>query len=194
MKEEIIVKSEHYDAKKIAKTVGWSLALLTFVVLTIIFGNDWYFSFVAFYPRHFCVKLVCMLGGLLIGLLIYWWMRSYALTVTEKRISGYSAFGKRVDLPIDAVSAIGLGWGKSIKVTTASGVIGFMLIKNRDVMYKTIGDLIANRQGKHIEQTIVTQEIRQSNADELKKYKELLNEGIITQAEFDEKKKQLLGL
>lgn len=33
-----------------------------------------------------------------------------------------------------------------------------------------------------------------SNADELKKYKELLNSGVLTQAEFDEKKKQLLGL
>lgn len=33
-----------------------------------------------------------------------------------------------------------------------------------------------------------------SNADELKKYKDLLDSGIITQEEFDEKKKQLLGL
>lgn len=33
-----------------------------------------------------------------------------------------------------------------------------------------------------------------SNADELKKYKDLLDSGVITQEEFDEKKKQLLGL
>ena len=33
-----------------------------------------------------------------------------------------------------------------------------------------------------------------SSADELKKYKELLDTGIITQEEFDAKKKQLLGL
>ncbi|MBQ7378808.1 MAG: SHOCT domain-containing protein [Clostridia bacterium] len=33
-----------------------------------------------------------------------------------------------------------------------------------------------------------------SNADELKKYKELLDSGIISQEEFDAKKKQLLGL
>ena len=32
------------------------------------------------------------------------------------------------------------------------------------------------------------------NADELKKYKELLDSGVITQEEFDAKKKQLLGL
>ena len=33
-----------------------------------------------------------------------------------------------------------------------------------------------------------------SNADELKKYKELFDGGVITQEEFDAKKKQLLGL
>ena len=33
-----------------------------------------------------------------------------------------------------------------------------------------------------------------SSAEELKKFKELLDMGIITQEEFDAKKKQLLGL
>ena len=33
-----------------------------------------------------------------------------------------------------------------------------------------------------------------TNADEIKKFKDLLDSGIITQEEFDEKKKQLLGL
>lgn len=33
-----------------------------------------------------------------------------------------------------------------------------------------------------------------SNVDELKKYKQLLDDGIITQADYDAKKKQLLGL
>lgn len=33
-----------------------------------------------------------------------------------------------------------------------------------------------------------------SNADELKKYKELLDSGIITQEEFEKKKQQLLGI
>jgi len=33
-----------------------------------------------------------------------------------------------------------------------------------------------------------------SAADEIRKYKQLADEGIITQEEFEEKKKQLLGL
>ena len=34
----------------------------------------------------------------------------------------------------------------------------------------------------------------ESSADQIKKYKELLDDGIISQEEFDAKKKQLLGL
>ena len=43
-------------------------------------------------------------------------------------------------------------------------------------------------------QTVIAQEVPQSNADELKKYKDLLDSGIITEEEFEAKKKQLLGL
>ena len=39
-----------------------------------------------------------------------------------------------------------------------------------------------------------TQSVAISSADELKKYKELLDSGVISQEEFDAKKKQLLGL
>ena len=47
------------------------------------------------------------------------------------------------------------------------------------------------RNGSEIAQPVVNQV---SDADELKKFKELLDMGIITQEEFDAKKKQLLGL
>ena len=43
-------------------------------------------------------------------------------------------------------------------------------------------------------QETLKKEGSQSTADELKKFKELLDSGIITQEEFDAKKKQLLGL
>ena len=43
-------------------------------------------------------------------------------------------------------------------------------------------------------QPIVNNIQESTSADELKKYKELLDSGVITQEEFDAKKKQLLGL
>ena len=50
------------------------------------------------------------------------------------------------------------------------------------------------RQKKAAPVAAVKQEIQHSGADELKKYKDLLDSGAITQEEFDAKKKQLLGL
>ena len=51
-----------------------------------------------------------------------------------------------------------------------------------------------DRQNKAPNTPMIKQEIPQSNADELRKFKELLDSGVITQEEFDAKKKQLLGL
>ncbi|MBQ4268398.1 MAG: SHOCT domain-containing protein [Clostridia bacterium] len=48
------------------------------------------------------------------------------------------------------------------------------------------------REARSPKNTVITQQV--SPADELKKYKELLDCGVITQEEFDAKKKQLLGL
>ncbi len=128
------------------------------------------------------------------AVIIYSWLKSYELTITDKRAYGFTAFGRRVDLPVDSITAISLSWLKSIAITTASGKISFKLIKNRDEMYETISKLIIERQNKKVkEETFLKQEIPQSNADELRKYKDLLDSGVITQEEFEHKKNQLLG-
>ena len=59
-----------------------------------------------------------------------------------------------------------------------------------EVVTKYIQEKIANHKQARISTTITSN----SSADELKKYKDLLDAGIITQEEFDAKKKQLLGL
>lgn len=81
---------------------------------------------------------------------------------------------------------------KGIDVGTSSGKIKFKLIKNQDEIHSVISKLLMERQ--QAEKTGNTQNNNTSNADELKKYKDLLDSGIITQDEFNEKKKQLLGL
>ena len=130
-------------------------------------------------------------GGALIGGIIYLWLRSYELTITDKRIFGKVAWGKRVDLPVDSISATAsIGLLKGVSISTSSGRISFLLIKNVEDIYKIINDLIIERQNRKSEHM----ESKFSAADELKKYKELLDSGIITQEEFDAKKKQLLGL
>lgn len=129
-----------------------------------------------------------------IGGIVYWWLSSNDLTVTDKRVYGKGAFGKRVDLPLDSVSAVGSKWPKGIAVATSSGKVAFLMVKNRDEIHKCISTLLIERQTKPSGTTTIKQEISQSNADELKKFKELLDAGVITQDEFDAKKKQLLGM
>ena len=134
--------------------------------------------------------------GIIISLLFYASYHKTELTVTNRRVFGKSSWGKRVDLPLDSISAVGTGWMKSISVTSSSGAIKFGMIKNRDEVHKAISDLLIERQEKAKTEmtTSIRQEIPQSNADELTKFKGLLDQGVISQEEFDAKKKQLLGL
>lgn len=130
--------------------------------------------------------------SILISIFAFVWLRS-ELIVTDKRVYGKATFGRRVDLPVDSVTAISTGIFKGVGVGTSSGKINFKLIKNRDEIHSVISNLLLERQKDNKERT-ETQAVNFTNADEIKKYKELLENGTITQEEFDAKKKQLLGL
>lgn len=116
------------------------------------------------------------------------------LVVTNKRVYGKALFGKRVDLPLDSISAVGTTILKGIVVSTSSGKIKFLGIKNRNEIHDCLSKLLISRQENKPATQTIKQEIPKSEADELKKYKELFDMGVITQEEFDAKKKQLLGL
>ena len=116
------------------------------------------------------------------------------LTVTSDRIYGTTTFKKRVDLPVDSISSIAKSIFSGLSVATSSGVIKFVAIKNRDEIYECLVKLLSIRQNKHSNTPNSVTFPPRSDVDELKKYKELLDNGIISQEEFDAKKKQLLGL
>ena len=133
--------------------------------------------------------------GLFVFIAIVLSLRAVALTLTNKKITIYNPiFKSTVELPIDSISAISKTsiFTEGIAVATSSGRITCFYIDNRDKVYEELNDLINKRQSTPSNMTVVKQDI--SNADELKKYKDLLDSGIITQEEFDAKKKQLLGL
>ena len=65
-----------------------------------------------------------------------------------------------------------------------------MVLPNRNEIHRIISNLLVERQ-KH--SAVPTPSVT-SSIDELKKFKDLLDQGIITQEEFDTKKKQILGL
>lgn len=130
------------------------------------------------------------------GLLYMVAYRAVSITVTDKRVYGTAAWGKRVDLPLDKISAVATSFGHGIAVATSSGSIRFKAITNNAEVHAAISKLLMERQEKApaASEQKPTVAVTQSNADELKKFKDLLDSGVITQEEFDAKKKQLLGL
>ena len=138
--------------------------------------------------------LYCGRPLLIISVVFYFWMSNCSLTVTNKRVYGKAAFGKRVDLPLDKISATATGGFNSLTVSTSSGRISFWLLKNRNEVIDVVSRLLIERQTTPSDVASVITQGSASNADELKKFKELLDSGVITQEEFDAKKKQLLGL
>ena len=128
-----------------------------------------------------------------------------ALTVTDKRIYGKVGFGRRVDLPLRQVSAIGMGAFSNISVATSSGSLHFWLVKNKDEIYEVISGLLNEMQAPATVSAAPSDDpaavapqpaidTESNNMEKLKKYKDLLDSGIITQEEFEAKKKQLLDL
>lgn len=139
-----------------------------------------------------------MIPCLVVAVLFFMFFNGCQITVTNKRIYGTAALRKRVDLPLDSVSAVGTSMFKGIQVATSSGRLSFCFMLNNELLHKEISRLLLERQGKdslrvQTASPIINQAAL-SNADELKKYKDLLDQNIITEEEFNAKKKQLLGL
>ena len=114
------------------------------------------------------------------------------IIVTNKRVYGLSTYKTRIDIPIEAISAVSCsGAFNTISVTSSSGTIAFSLYKNYAELQSTITELVINNKKNN---STSNNENKQPSLDELVKLKELLEQGIISQQEFDAKKKQLLGL
>ncbi len=218
MEEKILIETKPYNWRKvfkIIKIIMLTIAIITLLVLffdcfrTVYFNSygHWkywstggytekktIFIFADFIPA--ALITLATIGIVLFFIyLIFKCFDNVKLTITDKRAYGVTAFKKRVDLPLDSISAVGVAILKSIAITTASGAIKFIGIDNRDEIFDTMSKLLIERQNaSKVSVTQFDNKKTSSNADELKKYKELLDEGVITQEEFEAKKKELLGL
>ena len=90
--------------------------------------------------------LLPFIGLSLIGLIVMLILRSFKLTVTNKRVIGQIIFGRRITLPVDSITAVATArLSKSISISTPSGRIYFSNIKNAAEIYDVINDLIIER-------------------------------------------------
>ena len=136
------------------------------------------------------------------------------LIITNKRVSFTGGkFGKRKapierNIPVDSITSVSKGFSKEVTITSSSGIITYYA-ENPTEVYDTINNLINKRltntenDGRPT-QSILAAETKQTstnddtkmlhNMEMLRNYKKLLDDGILTQDEFDAKKKQLLEL
>ena len=137
-----------------------------------------------------CIVFVVWFGFSAICCFLEYLFSKCKITVTNYRVYGKTIVGQ-VDLPLDSISSVNKGIFKSLGVATSSGLVKFYSLKSRDRIYEVISSLLKERQES---KTTIKEETATSSIDELKKLKELFDMGIISQEEFDAKKKQLLGL
>lgn len=109
-------------------------------------------------------------------------------------------FAKEITLPIKQISSVGDGLFEyingmnSLNIATSSGEISFVGLANIYEVKKILSELISSKDMSRDRITLMQGEINnKNNLDDLVKLKNLLDSGIITQEEFDEKKKQLLN-
>jgi hypothetical protein len=86
-----------------------------------------------------------------------------------------------------------VGTAIAVAVATASGLTKFSLIENYEEIGNVLSQLINQRQ-RNTQATTAPSFSKSDPIEDLIKLKSLLDSGIITQEEFDAKKKQLLGL
>ena len=112
-------------------------------------------------------------------------------------VKGKTSWGKQVVLPMHMVSAYSTSnFGSKITVATSSGVTKFALIKNYAEIGNILSQKIAEKQSAPTPATLVAPATtaQGSSLDDLAKLKALLDSGIISQEEFEAKKKEILGL
>lgn len=186
MSEKIIIKGKSNKINLLTMLLGGMTAVCLLIGLYMVMdGDDVYLMWFAFAAAFGIVTAI-----------IYGMVSCCEIVVTDKRIYGKVAFGKQVDLPLDSVSAVAVSsvFTQGVSVATSSGSITFFYLSERNKIASKIRNLLIDRQSKAPAQTTIKQEIPQSNAEELRKYKELFDMGVISKEEFDAKKKQLLGL
>ena len=116
------------------------------------------------------------------------------VTVTDKRVYGRNGLGKKVDVSLGDISLVRLASHKGVAIVTDTKTIRFPFLKNRKMIYEEINKLLTETDKSQVSETLDEGVKTSVNIEEIKKYKELLDMGAITQEEFDAKKKQLLGL
>ena len=131
------------------------------------------------------------MGGL-IHIIIYFTARNNQITLTNYKITGIYNRHLSLNIPIDSISSVSKGWQGSLCITCAGNRYNISFVSNIDIFCSKLNELLNKRTQQTMKRDPVVSQT--SKYDEIEKLKQLLDNGIISQEEFDVKKKQLLGL
>ena len=196
MEENEVIRGKFIFDEIVNKVIRISIKLMLFCIVL-------FFVFFILTLKRSDLKSLYLLPAFLMVLAfifigcakIYEKSKKYVeLVITDKRVYGINQYGKRVDLPFDLISGIE-NVADCVSIRSSAGLISFSGLNNYAEIYSAINKELIKRQSKtniQKETSINTNEV--DNITEIKKYKELLDSGIITQEEFDKKKKELLNL
>ena len=188
MEEKILVESE-FDASACNK-----FALIWYIVL---FVYGWLMGFASFELNigvGFLVGFIsaAVMGGL-IHIIIYFSAKNNEVILTNYTITGTYKRQLSLNIPIDSVSSVAKGRMGSLLITCAGNSYNITFVDNRDLFCSKLSELLNQRTQQALKGGYPAAN-QQSNYDEIAKLKQLLDSGILTQEEFDAKKKQILGL
>ena len=153
-----------------------------------------FFNFSCFYGYLLIVGVIAAVAGIIIKTST----EKCEITVTDSRIFGKLAHGKEVNIPLNQVTGLHSCSFDGVSVASIGNVSDFHCIANHEEVMKAISYLLANPQVSSTSLTQVSNVSASSSssneAEQLKRFKDLLDSGVITQEEFDAKKKEILGL
>ena len=148
-----------------------------------------FFNFDCYYGYMIMLGVV----ALIVGIIMKSNTEKCEITVTNEAISGKLPHGKTVHIPLNQITAINRSSFNGVSITSIGNVSNFHCIENREEVMKAISYLLANPQQSSMQPT-QSASANGSEAEQLKRLKDLLDSGVLTQEEFDAKKKQILGL
>lgn len=186
--QEQILAQSSFDSKACNKI---ALALYCLFFLIGLLMGLAYIEFLE--DKVFLIGLIMALfGGGLTHIVLYLSSRNNQITLTNYKITGVYNRHLSLNIPIDSISSVSKGWYGSLCITCAGNRYNISFVSNRDTFCSKLNELLNNRTQQTMRRDTVV--VQTSKYDELEKLKQLLDKGIITQEEFDAKKKQLLDL
>lgn len=111
------------------------------------------------------------------------------LSILDNVVIGKKSNGKTVQFLLKDIKSVETTKTQGLKITGAGIKYDIHLIQNAEEMKNLMMDMLAEVNHGHSDVAMVG-----SSVNDIKEYKKLLDAGIITQEEFDAKKKQLLGV